>query len=117
MSKEPLPRVKYNSIKITPNSELNKNVIYETPREKRGRIRNENKQTTRFLSPNYSPVDNTTNLRSHVQPTTNPLPHVIEPDDHVINNAQHEHQINAVLQDLGEILECHHLMKGPDASM
>ena len=43
MIKEPLPRVKDTSIKLNPNSELNKNVIYETPRETRTRIRNDNK--------------------------------------------------------------------------
>ena len=106
MIKELLSRVKDTYIKLTPNSELNKNIIYETPRETRNRIRNENKQTTWFLSPNNSPVDTPTNLT-----------HLIEPDDHIINNAQCEKQINAVLQDSGELLEHRHLKKAPDASM
>ena len=90
MSKEPLPRVKDNSIKLTPNSELNKNVIYETPRKKRTRIRNDNKHAARFLSSNNSPVDTPTNLPSHVHTTIAPLPYLINPDDHSINNSQHE---------------------------
>ena len=32
--KDLFPRVKDNSMKITPNSELNKNIMHDTPREK-----------------------------------------------------------------------------------
>ena len=58
----------------------------------------------RYLCPNNLPVDSSTNL-----------PHLIELEDHVIKNAQCERQINAVFQDLNELLECLYLIKWPDA--
>ena len=72
---------------------------------------------TWFLSQNLSPVDTNSNLPSHSQPTTNPLPYLIEPDDHIINNAEHVDQLNAVMQCSGDLLEHYHLIKGPDSSM
>ena len=95
-SKEPLPRVKGNSIQITPSRELNKIVIYETPREKRKRIRNKNKHTTWVLSPNQSPSHTTVNAPSHTQPITAPLQHLIDLDDLIFNNKQHKDQLNAI---------------------
>ena len=133
--KEPLARV--HKKVTTQYNKSNKKIILETAREKRIRIRNENKRVTQFLSPDNVPTT-TFAARGPLRKYTRPgstyrekvdrmiiksppcnkkLPHLIEPDDHLINNLLPAESANAVLQDSGELLEYRQLIKGPDASI
>ena len=67
-----------------------------------------------FLSPDHAPASTT----SYQPPLCNRnIPHLIEPDDHHINNVLLRNSINAVMQESGELLEYRQLIKGPDASI
>lgn len=112
--KEPLLRVEKGT--TTQHKEPDKNIILETLREKRLRIRIENKLIAQSLSPDHVPACATSYQLPLCIDKIPHLPHLIEPDDYFINNGMPEESINATLQDSGELLEHRQLIKGPDAS-
>ena len=130
VKKEPLPqspRVREENVKLTKPKQTEQqqpvtrvhtqrpNIVCETDREKRHRLRNEAKTVPQFSPQPSAPIITTCKealTKDKQQART--LPALIEPDDDAPSTT---HLINSVLHSTGELLEYRHLIQGPDAAI